>query len=118
MTLAVNSFLNSTTRTRSIHRGLAAACERYLVDIQGDADLRAFSLDQVVELLNAACQVPYILVPVRFLLAEQSPEASQRGVEEDQTAPRLTVAWMRLFPHEVGRRLAEVAWRVCLNHGT
>lgn len=63
-TLSVNSFLTSATRIRSVHRGLAAACESQLAAIPVDADLRTFPLDQVVEVLHAACQVPYVLVPV------------------------------------------------------
>lgn len=63
-TLSVNSFLNSATRIRSVHRGLATACERHLADIPVEADLRAFPLDQLVDLLHAACQVPYVLIPV------------------------------------------------------
>ena len=64
VTLSVNSFLNSATRIRSVHRGLAAACESRLTEIPVDADLRTFPLNQVVDLLDAACQVPYVLVPV------------------------------------------------------
>ena len=63
-TLSVNSFLNSAVRIRSVHRGMAAACESLLVDVPVDADLRSFSLDQLIELLQAACQVRYVLVPV------------------------------------------------------
>lgn len=63
-TLSVNSFLNSATRIRSVHRGLAGACQRQLADIPVDADLKTFPLDELVDLLHAACQVPYVLVPV------------------------------------------------------
>jgi hypothetical protein len=63
-TLSVNSFLSSATRIRSVHRGLVVACERDLDQIPVDADLRTFPIDQIVELLDAACQVPYVLVPV------------------------------------------------------
>lgn len=63
-TLSVNSFLNSATCIRSVHRGLAVACERQLAHIPVDTDLRAFPLDELIDLLHAACQVPYVLVPV------------------------------------------------------
>jgi len=63
-TLSVNSFLTSATRIRSVHRGFAAGCESHLAQIPVDADLRTFPLDPVADLLNAACQVPYVLVPV------------------------------------------------------
>ena len=47
-----------------MHRGLAAVCEGYLGQIPVNADLRTFPLDQLVELVDAACQVPYVLIPV------------------------------------------------------
>ncbi len=63
-TLSVNSFLNSAVRIRSVHRGMAAVCDGRLVNVPVDADLRSFSLDQVIEAFRAGCQVPYVLVPV------------------------------------------------------
>ena len=64
VTVSVNSFLNSATRIRSVHRGMAEACDRLLMHVPEDADLRTFPLDDVVALLHAACQVKWVLVPV------------------------------------------------------
>lgn len=64
VTVSVNSFLNSATRIRSVHRGMAEACDRLLMQVPEDADLRTFPLDDVVALLHAACQVKWVLVPV------------------------------------------------------
>lgn len=63
-TLSVNSFLTSATRIRSVQRGLAASCDGLLAKIPIDADLRSFPVETVVDLLQAACQTPYVLVPV------------------------------------------------------
>ena len=56
-TLSVNSFLSSATAFRSVHRGLAEQVERLLTAVSMDADLRTKSLDQLVEVLDAACQL-------------------------------------------------------------
>ena len=64
VTLSVNSFLNSAARIRSVHRGLAEVCDPLLEAIPVDADLRTFDLSQIEGLLHAACQVPWVLVPV------------------------------------------------------
>lgn len=65
-TVAVNSFITTAARVRQVHRGLAAACDPLLRGISPDADLLTFdpSLDQVRELLDAAVQVPWVLLPV------------------------------------------------------
>ncbi|MBI5157003.1 MAG: hypothetical protein HZA58_03205 [Acidimicrobiia bacterium] len=64
VTVSVNSFLNSATRIRSVHRGIAKACDSLLQGVPVEADLRTFPLDDVVGLLHAACQVKWVLVPV------------------------------------------------------
>jgi hypothetical protein len=65
-TVAVNSYVNSAPRVRSVHRGLASALDPLLARIPVEADLRDFDpgFVQVRELLAAACAVPYVLVPV------------------------------------------------------
>ncbi len=66
VTVAVNSFVNSADRVRSVHRGLSQACDLILQEIPEDADLAAPDVDlEVVEqLLSAACRVKWVLVPV------------------------------------------------------
>lgn len=64
VTVSVNSFLNSASRIRSVHRGLAEVCDPLLAEISDDADLRSVASGPVVELLDAACQVKWVLVPV------------------------------------------------------
>jgi hypothetical protein len=60
----MNSFVNSANRVRSVHRGLAGVCEPILGQIPEDADLRTFDLAPVQRLLDAACRVRWVLVPV------------------------------------------------------
>ena len=57
VTVAMNSFVNSATRIRQVHRGLADACTHLLAAIPPDADLRTFDLSRLIELLDAACSV-------------------------------------------------------------
>jgi hypothetical protein len=64
VTVAMNSFVNTADKVRSIHRGLAEACDRILGVIPEDADLRSFPLPIVGRLLAAACQVRGVLLPV------------------------------------------------------
>ncbi len=64
VTVAMNSFVNTADKVRSIHRGLAEACDSILGTIPEDADLRTFSLPIVGRLLAAACQVRGVLLPV------------------------------------------------------
>jgi hypothetical protein len=63
-TVPMNSFVNSADRIRSVHRGLVENCERLLPGLPEDADLRTFDLEPVQRLLDAACQVRWVLVPV------------------------------------------------------
>ena len=63
-TVSMNSFVNSANRVWSVHRGLAEACEPILGQIPEDADLRTFDLAAVQQLLDAACRVRWVLVPV------------------------------------------------------
>jgi len=63
-TVSMNSFVNSANRVWSVHQGLAGACEPILEQIPEDADLRTFDLDTVQRLLDAACRVRWVLVPV------------------------------------------------------
>ncbi len=62
----MNSFVNSADRVRSVHRGMAEACDPILAEIPADADLLDpdVDLDAVKRLLHAACQVRWVLVPV------------------------------------------------------
>ncbi len=65
-TVSMNSFVNTADRVRSVHRGLAAACDPILATIPEDADLLdpEVDLDALERLLDAACQVRWVLVPV------------------------------------------------------
>jgi hypothetical protein len=65
-TVSVNSFVNSATQVRRVHRGLAAVCDPILAEIPEDADLLEFdqSLEIARRLLHAAVQVRGVLVPV------------------------------------------------------
>jgi hypothetical protein len=63
-TVAMNSFVNSASRVWSVHKGLAEACEPILGQIPEHADLRTFDLAAVQRLLDAACRVRWVLVPV------------------------------------------------------
>ena len=63
-TVSMNSFVNSANRVRSVHQGLAEACNPILADIPVDADLRTFPHPPVQRLLDAACRVRWVLVPV------------------------------------------------------
>jgi len=65
-TVSVNSFINSATKIQAVHRGIAEACEPILATIPEDADLLTFdpSFTRLEELLHAAVQVRWVLVPV------------------------------------------------------
>jgi hypothetical protein len=64
-TVAVNSFINSATRVRSVHRALAANCDGHLAQLPLSASLLDPDppLQFVNELLHAAVQAPYVLLP-------------------------------------------------------
>jgi hypothetical protein len=66
VTVAMNSFVNTADRVRSVHRGLAAACDPLLPDIPVDADIQSFDVEGTValELLTAACGRRDVLLPV------------------------------------------------------
>jgi len=64
VTVSMNSFVNTAEKARSIHRGLAEACDPILEVIPEDADLRVIDLPLVERLLDAACQVRGVLIPV------------------------------------------------------
>lgn len=66
ITIAVNSFVNTAARLRQVHRGLAEHCDPILARCPVDADLNADDapLDLVEELLAAAVNAPYVLIPV------------------------------------------------------
>jgi Family of unknown function (DUF6308) len=66
-TVSVNAFFRVSADTvRRIHRGLVVACEPLLPRIPEDADLLTLdpSLGTVEQLLHAAVQVPFVLIPV------------------------------------------------------
>lgn len=65
-TVSVNSRVNSAEHVRQVHRGLAQACDSFLVGIPEDADILSFdhSLECMIPLLNAAVQVRNVLIPV------------------------------------------------------
>lgn len=67
-TVAMNAFPYSATATkiRTIHQGLARACDRLLAEIPADVDIRTFDLDNThaKALFEAACGVRGVLLPV------------------------------------------------------
>jgi Family of unknown function (DUF6308) len=68
VTTAVNAFATaSATRIRQVHQGLRTRVEPLLAEIPTDVDLALADqaiLDDVRRLLDAAVQVPWVLVPV------------------------------------------------------
>jgi hypothetical protein len=64
VTVAMNSFVNRADLVRSVHRGMAAACDPLLARIPEDANLRSFELRQLQELLHAAVQTRGVLIAV------------------------------------------------------
>jgi hypothetical protein len=65
--VAVNGFFNANAATiRTVHRGLAAACDSLLPVIPRNADLLTSdpSFSDLVALLRAAVKVPKVLIPV------------------------------------------------------
>jgi hypothetical protein len=65
-TVAVNSRVDNAAAIRAVHRGMAEACDPLLPQIPVDADLLEFDSDLEVarRLLEAAVQVPRVLIPV------------------------------------------------------
>jgi hypothetical protein len=66
VTVAVNSRVDNADRVRAVHRGMAKACDRLLVEIPVDADIRTYDLDgsHAKELLAAACGVKFVAMAV------------------------------------------------------
>ncbi|MCC6222184.1 MAG: hypothetical protein IT201_01680 [Thermoleophilia bacterium] len=66
VTVAVNSFVNSAVKVHRVHRGLVEACEPPLAGIPEQADLLTCDPDLALteQLLDAACRVPGVLLPV------------------------------------------------------
>jgi Family of unknown function (DUF6308) len=66
VTVAVNSFVNSATKVYTVHRGMAANCDPLLPRIPDDADLLELERwrDPLRELLHAAVQARFVLIPV------------------------------------------------------
>jgi hypothetical protein len=65
-TVSMNSYVNNAVRIRSVHRNLAGICDPLLAQIPVDADLLFFDVYErrVRALLEAAIQVPGVLIPV------------------------------------------------------
>jgi len=66
VTVAMNSFVNSAVKVHLVHRGMATSCEPILSTIPEDADLIDLDLwrEPLRELLHAAVQVRWVLIPV------------------------------------------------------
>jgi hypothetical protein len=66
VTVAMNSFVDTAEKVRTVHRGMAKACDWTLRDIPVDVDIRTFDLDGVIalELFTAACRIRGVLLPV------------------------------------------------------
>lgn len=65
-TVAMNSFVNDAAKVRSVHRGMAEACDPLLALIPPGADLLSFDpeLELALRLFDAACGVRGVLMPV------------------------------------------------------
>ena len=65
-TVAMNSFVNSASRVRSVHLGMSERCDALLVSIPEDADLVDLSRwkEPVHQLLHEAVQAKFVLIPV------------------------------------------------------
>ena len=64
-TVSVNSFINSAAKVAAVHRGMSHVCEPILGTIPEDADLLTFdALPLLEELLHAAVQARWVLIPV------------------------------------------------------
>lgn len=65
-TVAMNSYITNAAQVRAIHQGLARKCDRLLERIPVEADLEKVEApyEPVLELLDAACSVRGVLVPV------------------------------------------------------
>ena len=63
-TVSVNSFVNNAAAVRRIHRGMAAACDDLIRAIPRDAALLETDPALVKHLIDAACSVQGVLVPV------------------------------------------------------
>lgn len=67
-TVAMNAFPYSATadKIRSIHRGLAKACDPLLAEIPVDVDILSYDLDntKAKAVFEAACGVRGVLLPV------------------------------------------------------
>ena len=66
VTVAMNSFVDTADKVRTVHRGMAKACDWTLRDIPVDADIRSFDLDGAIanELFTATCRIKGVLLPV------------------------------------------------------
>ena len=66
VTVAMNSFVDTADKVRTVHRGMVKACDWTLRDVPVDADIRTFDVDGAIalELLTAACRVKGVLLPV------------------------------------------------------
>jgi Family of unknown function (DUF6308) len=66
VTVAMNSFVNSAAKVRLVHQGMRSNCEAILAAIPKEADLVDLDLWAGVlrDLLHAAVQAPWVLVPV------------------------------------------------------
>jgi len=66
VTVAMNSFVNSAVKVHRVHQGLAVNCDSLLPTLPEEADL--VDLDHwrepLRELLHAAVQAPFVLIPV------------------------------------------------------
>jgi len=62
VTVAMNSFINNAALVRSVHQGMAEACDPLLAEIPQHSDLldEDFDSSGVERLLDAACQVPQV----------------------------------------------------------
>ena len=66
VTVAMNSFVDTAAKVRTVHRGMVKACDWTLRDVPVDADIRTFDVDGVIalDLFTAACRVKGVLLPV------------------------------------------------------
>jgi hypothetical protein len=131
VTVAMNSFVNTAVKVRLVHQGMAANCEPLLAAIPEHADLLELDnwRDSLRELLHAAVQAPWVLVPVatkvlhrkrRYLIPMldsvilrhylRAPEfkALLAGTENKARAADVAMEALRLFREDLLARRSEI----------
>jgi hypothetical protein len=131
VTVAMNSFVNTARKVHRVHQGMAGYCEPILATIPEHADL--LDLDDwrgpLRELLHAAVQAPWVLVPgatkvlhrkrrslipmldsvvLRYYLRAPEFKALLPGTENKAKAADVAMEALRLFRYDLVERRTEI----------